>query len=1676
MANTKKRIYILLSILLVFSIFPASFAVQAFDGEVQQGSGSYTTILPPESSAPPSWDLDIGQLAYPEPQIQIYSNVTGPDAPTWKPTPTSDWWTNMNWNTFSEPQYPHPLAVYPKTQGLQIYYPGNSKIIKSTVPYPEQNLIDATLPKDSSHDFVLGHSSVGGFSEARAGGFSDWFVTADFYNGGTGMSISYGHGSPFVYATYAGGNPTLRFGNTPELFIGDANDSMIGISVNGNYYGLFGPSGSSWNGIGSNQLTNLLPNGKNYFSAALLPDVNSEEEAIEVFHLMKAFAYSHITDTTAIWEFDDISSSVETTFQFTITPKEAGAPTETLMTLYPTQWRDLDEDYTVYTYHSLQGLLKTLVGNSFSISDQFTGVLPNAPYLDHMSSQDISRMKAYLTEEISEYFPHSDRNPVDAGTYFTGKELLRLTTLLGIADDLANRATDPVDQAEFRDLADEALTMSKNLMIPWLDASEQDGIQDNSQFFYYNENWGAMIGYREEFWSAPNLTDQHFHIGQYIKAAAEIARVDEQFAADYGQMVDLLIRHIASPDPEDPMFPYLRNFDPYAGHSWADGKSPFAAGNNQESVSEAIMAWTGIILWGEATGNTEFRDLGIYLYTSEMEAAKEYWFDLNDDIYPDEWEQVSSTIIWGGQVDNGTFFSANPAKRHAIIWLPFHGGSYYLGHDQDYVLENYNSLQDEIPEFISSGLASPNEEYWEDLQWMYLALADPDQSLQLLNNAMAGSGSPQDFFTVEEGNSMAFTYSWIHTLNEVGKVDESISADYPFYTVFQDDNGNKTYVVYNMTNTTKTVNFSDGQQIIVAPKSFNTDQGTYIPDTNPPSIPENLEIARIASNYAVIQWDDSTDDRAVVGYDVFVNGVYHTSSVESEAIVEGLSVTTEYSITVKAKDQDTISEASAPLIITTTIVDTEAPAIPQGIVSLSETFNSITLSWSASSDNILTVEYDIYRDNVKIATSEETSFKDTGLEAVTVYDYQIVARDAEGNESPRSVVTKLRSGFLPGPGYTQEIVESSETEATFYLYPNSSIDTAILHLQVVGGPLDNPTLIENDGVFSYNASNIPENASLEYSFTTISNGVGTDSEVFSYTMGEFVNQEPDLDPPTAPSNLAASGITESTVDLNWDASTDNVGVAGYDIYQDSTYIASTTSTTYTVTGLLSNTTYTFEVKAKDEAGNESSISNSATVTTTAPDPTAPTSPPNLAASGITESTVDLSWDASTDDVGVVGYDIYQNSTYIASTTSTTYTATGLAANTTYTFEVRAKDEAGNESVGSIVSATTLESSSGGETIIDEDDYTIEIVDEGSTVTLKFTPKGATSSFVDLHYKVNNGGQINVGTVNNNGTWDYEITGVSEGDEIDFSYTYTLGTPAYDSPTYSYTVGSSGGGNPGDTTPPSAPSNLTATGITETTVDLSWNASTDNVGVTGYDVYQDSTYIGSPASTSFLVTGLTADTTYMFEIKAKDEAGNESSASNSVNVTTATSDTTPPSAPSNITSSGITATSVDLNWDASTDNVGVTGYDIYDGATKIGTTASTTFSVTELTSNTTYTFEIRAKDAAGNESAGSSITVTTLDASSGGGTTINEDDYTIEIIDDGTTVTMKFTPIGATSSFVDLHYKVNNGGQINVRANDINGTWEYEIVNLTQGNEIDFFYTYTLGTPAYDTPSYNYTVQ
>jgi chitodextrinase len=371
----------------------------------------------------------------------------------------------------------------------------------------------------------------------------------------------------------------------------------------------------------------------------------------------------------------------------------------------------------------------------------------------------------------------------------------------------------------------------------------------------------------------------------------------------------------------------------------------------------------------------------------------------------------------------------------------------------------------------------------------------------------------------------------------------------------------------------------------------------------------------------------------------------------------------------------------------------------------------------------------------------------------------------------------------------------------------------------------------------------------------------------------------DTTAPSTPTNLSATAVSQSQINLSWTASTDNVGVTGYKIFRGGTQVGTSSTTSYNDTGLTASTAYTYTVKATDAAGNDSAASTSASATTqAAPDTTAPSTPTNLTVGTVTSSTVNLSWTASTDNVGVTGYKVYRGGTLVGSPTGTSYQDTGLTASTAYSYTVKATDAAGNLSAASSAVNATTQAAPDTTAPSTPTNLSATAVSQ-SQINLSWT--ASTDNVGVTGYKIFRGG-TQVGT---SSTTSYNDTGLTAST----AYTYTVkATDAAGNDSAASTSASATTQAAPDTTAPSTPTNLTVGTVTSSTVNLSWTASTDNVGVTGYKVYRGGTLVGSPTGTSYQDTGLTASTAYSYTVKATDAAGNLSAASSAVNATTSSS--------------------------------------------------------------------------------------------------------------------------------------------------------------------------------------------
>lgn len=583
---------------------------------------------------------------------------------------------------------------------------------------------------------------------------------------------------------------------------GQPNANVAVVSVNGRTYALIGPASCSW------QWKNYTPQpwtsvvfslqgvsggaGSRWVVVAALPAntdalvAAGQASRQSIVQLLVDHAYfrpdnlgSRTATRLACAYQGCASGNVQGTFSYDAlvdvrTGAAAPAKQETLFALFPHQVANLSTTEvlvaTPMTYSTVKGYgqdgqeprggftqlppppfggqMRLAKGRSFTLAYSLPAVPPVVPPMSSFTG-DASKLAAYLTEDVPKY-NHGD----GIDTYNWGKHLSRLANNLAIAKQ-ANSSTATQFQSELTDG-----------LSGWFTAKTKSGdpkplptqISDGPGYFTYNATWGTMIGYPAGFGSNTFLNDHHFHYGYFLRASAVLASYDSAWRDTYRPFVELLVRDLAADygdsavvDGVQTQFAAYNYFDPYAGHANAAGAQQYANGINQESSSEAVNAWYGMLLWAGTVGDAPMRARAAFMYCSEADCARRYWF------------QEESQLAGVNPVHQGTLgnlfdnvaqyagFSPGPQYLHIINWLPFGGGAKYLCQNQQYAALNYERL---VTEFGGTGWC-----FYQDLIWMYRAISDPaDAKAQFQATIGATVG---ENFTCDSGNTLAMTYLWI---------------------------------------------------------------------------------------------------------------------------------------------------------------------------------------------------------------------------------------------------------------------------------------------------------------------------------------------------------------------------------------------------------------------------------------------------------------------------------------------------------------------------------------------------------------------------------------------------------------------------------------------------------------------------------------------------------------------------------------------------------------------------------------------------------------------------------------------------------------------------------------------------------------------------------------------------
>jgi endoglucanase Acf2 len=735
-----------------------SVSIPVLSQVIPVGSGSYTKTFP-------GTDV-LGRNLIPSGTPQVSGNAIG------KPAPTSDWWSALIKNGQASNLFNYPFTMKTKNSGL-------------VVTYIPSGVIDDIEP------VTVGVSGMTA-TKTTVSDFSDWTVTMDWNDGIHDFKTTSGVGMPFLYFTKSAAD-VAQVTVTSGTVVVSGEMLVITDLRNGADFAVYAPSGSTWSQNGAIYTSTL--NGQNYWSMAFIPLTAANVTAVATEY--KKYAYVFPVNTTATYSYNESTSVMRTDFNVVTEVKE-GSETNMLIGLLPHQWAHLSADSPVpdkYSYTIVRGQMKTMAGNSFSVENTFHGILPTLPYLDNYST---GFSPSALTEKIASLENNTLATWTDS--YNEGQVMNQLVQTARIADEMGNIAS-----------RNKILSTIKTRLEDWFKAESGEV----AFIFYYNTAWSAMIGYPAGYYQDQYLNDRHFHWGYFIHAAAFIEQYEPGWAAQWGGMVNMLVRDAACPDRNDAMFPYLRNFSPYEGHSWADGFAGNPAGNNQESSSESMVFASSLIHWGELTADKTIRDLGIYIYTTEQTGIEEYYMDTKERNFPASQQYSLVSRVWTNSIDNGTFWTSDIAASYGIEIYPIHGGSLYLGLDTAYVAKLWNEVAANTG--ILNNQVNPN--LWHDMWWEYLAFIDPAKAIEMYNSYPERE--------IKFGISDAQTYHWLHAMNALGRVDAAITADYPVAAAFI-LHGEINYVAHNYSDAPITVTFSTGYQLVVPARKMVTSKDSPI--------------------------------------------------------------------------------------------------------------------------------------------------------------------------------------------------------------------------------------------------------------------------------------------------------------------------------------------------------------------------------------------------------------------------------------------------------------------------------------------------------------------------------------------------------------------------------------------------------------------------------------------------------------------------------------------------------------------------------------------------------------------------------------------------------------------------------------------------------------------------------
>jgi subtilisin family serine protease/chitodextrinase len=430
------------------------------------------------------------------------------------------------------------------------------------------------------------------------------------------------------------------------------------------------------------------------------------------------------------------------------------------------------------------------------------------------------------------------------------------------------------------------------------------------------------------------------------------------------------------------------------------------------------------------------------------------------------------------------------------------------------------------------------------------------------------------------------------------------------------------------------------------------------------------------------------------------------SIFSSSALDDVVEPSTTYTYTIYAVD--TAGNLSEPSEITVTSDShtPQPPTVPANFTAVPYGSTAVKLHWDPSTDDQYLLYYKVFANNYQVAAYTDSTLDTYSNREVLLpvdpgqtYVYQVGAQDGDNLFSvsaPSAPLTFAPDTSPPDKPYNVTSKEQWNRLDISWQMVGDNYGVAYYKILRNGQEIgrasdyqDNWSNPELSGKIVYRDNDVQPRQQYSYQIVSVDKSgnasAPSDARSFAY--------QPDKEPPTVPSSFSAQAVGYSRVDMTWNASSDNDSVKAYRILRNGVTLAETSALSYSDTTVNAGTTYRYKVVAIDNSGNLSSPSTEVAISIPLPPPPPDTTPPSIPANVVvaqaTSTKVNVGWNASTDNKGVVRYDVYRNGTFLASTTTTTYADGGLQIGATYSYQVKAFDAAGNASALSSPATVTM---------------------------------------------------------------------------------------------------------------------------------------------------------------------------------------------------------------------------------------------------------------------------------------------------------------------------------------------------------------------------------------------------